>query len=386
MENNNPASLNKKITTVAVILAGLLLLVIGYYFYLAYSNGGEAVIEDPDKALVEEATKNAQSLDMQAASAVYAELAASETDPEKRARYAIMQGFASNNSGNYEVGIPLLKAVVADPAASNQLKAEALIAMLQVNFKPNSEEALQLIFNDDGIYAEALSGGDINNIEDLKSGINNLYQVADNYHQYAVSQYARAFAEGRYLLNRSDLSESERQESLIFIENALNNGDALLSTELASGFYEMDQVNAVRDALFMSMHMRLFALEVLARTDETKREEVDSYYGYTLDVFSYTLNAPAMWSIESYVRFYYAAYLADVYGEERVGDIQQVMSRVIAETDDRAISNAYSIWPFFEATLSNPESSSADASMIQEVASVDPAFQAFLEARGWVRE
>lgn len=384
MENNNPASLNKKIATVAAILAGLLVIVLGYYLYLAYSSGGNAVIGDPDNALIEQASKNAQSLDMQAASAAYAELAATETDPEQRARYVIMQGSAANNSGNYNMGIPLLKEVVADMSISNQLRAEALIAMAQVSFKPNSDEALRLIFNDDGIYAEALGSGGISSTEDLKLAIGNLYQMADSYHQYAISQYARAFAEGRYLLNRSDLSEAERQESLTFIENALNSGDALLSAELASGFYEADQVSVISDSLFMSMHMRLFALEVLARTDETKREEVESYYTYTLDVFASILNVPAVWSLESYVRFYYAVYLVDVYGEERADDIRQAMSRVIAETDDRAISNAYSIWPFFEATLVNP-TNSANATMIQNVANIDSAFQAFLEAKGWLK-
>lgn len=383
MENTNPASLNKKIVFTALIMGMLALLFGGYYFYLAPDDNG-ASVEDPDRAMIEEASKNVQALDMTAASAMYAELTSSETDPEKRARYAIMQGFTSNNAGNYESGIPLLKAIIADPAIPNQLKAGALITMLQVGFKPNSEEALRLIFDDGGIYAEALAGGDINDMDDLQLAIDNLYQVADSYHQYAVSQYARAFMRSRYFFSHPDLTEAEKQEVLTMIETALNNGDALLSAELDSGFYKENQVDPIKDMLFMSMHMRLFALEVLARTDETKREEVDSYYAYTLSVFSSILNAPATWSIENYVRFYYAAYLTEVYGEEREDEIRNAMAPIYIVSGDRAVSNEYSIWPFFEVTLANSESRSVDAEMIREVADIDSNFQTFLEAKGWL--
>lgn len=380
MHSSDQVPLNKIIAAISVVVAGVSLLIMGYYFYLAYNRGAS----DPDNVLIVEASKNVQTLDMQSASASYAALATSETDPEKRARYVIMQGFTSNNAGNYEAGIPLLKAVVANPAESNQVKAEALITMLQISFKPNSEEALDLIFNDDGIYAEARGDGDISSVVNQKFAIGNLYQVADTYHQYAISQYARAFLEARYLLSHRGMSGVEKQESLTFIEATLNNGDALLSVELNSGFYEKDQVNAVRDMLFMSMHMRLFALEVLARTDETRRDDVEAYYAYTLGVFSYTLNVPAVWSMENYVRFYYAAYLADVYGEEKAGEIHNVMLPLYVVSGEREISNSYSIWPFLESALSSSESHNADAAMIQKIAGIDPTFKAFLEAQGWL--
>lgn len=382
MTNDTHLALNKILATIAIVLACLLVLVSSYYFYISYTS--RVSVADSDTALLNEAASRAQALDMNAASAMYAELVATETDPTKRARYAILQGFATNHAGQYDVGIPLLKAVAADQTVPSELKAEALIALLQLNFKPEATVPLRMIFNDGGIYAEAMADGSVDNIRDLRTAVNNLYETADSYHAYAVSEYARAFAAGQYVLNSTDLPADEKEERLAFIKNSIIAGDSLIDAELQAGLYKEDTTNVVRELLFTSMHMKLFALEVLARADESMRGEVDTYYKFLLEVFADTLNAPSVWSIENYARFYYAAYLAEVYGEERAVDIQTAMLPLYNASGDRALSNTYSIWIFFENALGAPEQYGVNASLITKVAEISNDFNVFLQAKGWV--
>ena len=60
------------------------------------------------------------------------------------------------------------------------------------------------------------------------------------------------------------------------------------------------------------------------------------------------------------------------------------MSPLYSEVGDRAKTNAYSIWPFINTALSDPENYGDTANMIIEVAEIDTDFRSFLEKQGWI--
>lgn len=323
----------------------------------------------------------ASNLNMEGAADMYASMAAAETDPVRKARLLTLEGFSRNNMGEYEAGIPLLKSVVANESLPNRIKAEALLAMMYVSFT-NDINPLQLIFNDSGIYAEALSGGDINNQMDLNVAVRNLYKKADTYYPYAFSQLALSVAPAYYLLNEKEASEEDRAKARTAIQSYLVKADSLLNSEMREqNIYAGEFDNVIRFLFPMSMHLRLRALEALALEDESRRAETEDYYAYIIGVFSF-FNTPAHKSIESYVRFYYASYLARVYGEIREPEIMQAMMPV-HDTSDLAKSNSFSVWKFFEKELTS--STSVEAVHINAVAEYDPTFKTFLISKGWLQ-
>ena len=363
------------------IIYGVLAVLVVAILYVGFNWYTDKQVAERQQAITA-ANVQATQLDMEGAGAMYAAMAAAETDPLKRARLLTLEGFARNSAGEYSAGIPLLKSVVADPNVPNKIKAEALLAMLYVSFR-NDMTPLQLIFNDGGIYAEALAGGDINSNDDLLDAVTNLYSKADSYYPYAFSQLALTVRPVYFLLNIEESSDAEKETARQAIEAHLTRADELLGSEMREqNLYASELDNVIRGLFPMTMHLRLRALEALALEDETQQPRTEEYYTYILGVFDY-YEMPMYRAIESYMRFYYASYLARVHGEIRAQEISQVMAPVYDETN-LAVSNSYSIWKFFETELANP--ASLETSHIRRIAEHDPAFKQFLINKGWWTE
>lgn len=327
------------------------------------------------------ATADAQNLNMEAASARYRELAESEQDPILKRRYTILEGFSLNNSGNYQSGIKLLKSVVADPEATDQVRAEALIAMLHVYYRSVGVEILQEIFNDGGIYAEAMGEGDLNNLADLEEAVINLYRTASDYYQYAFTQYALANAPSVFVLNNPDASEDAISEAIETARTYVNKGDVLLDIEMRSGLYVNDEENVIRDLLFMAMHLRLHTLETIARKKEDYREIVESYYPRVIEFYN-DFDYLAVKSLEAYVRFYYAAYLADVYGEDRAAEIRTVLQPIYDSNADWQSVVGYSFGPFVGSVMERPiEEHNSINDMISTLSEIDSSFSEFVSVQ-----
>ena len=164
-----------------------------------------------------------------------------------------------------------------------------------------------------------------------------------SYFHYTTALYSTVQA-----LDNVSLSDEERrafaEETLALIRR----GDTLVEEEVLSP----DFISPKMTAAFYTtgQNLRFINFLFLAMYDTNAFEDLaEIAYAKLLD--SGVLTGTASNRVSgSYTAFYYAAYLATIYGEERKMEIEELLSVVVAETK----SNEQSIWEFFNKSLNGP--------------------------------
>ncbi len=359
--------------TVYVVLAIAFIvgLSVAYWWYTAYRPA----------ELFRAARQSSASLDFQQAAENYRTLSESAGSSDDRTRYRIREGFSDNRGGNFATGIPILKDVISDPAVPNYLKVEALVAMTNIYYRYRWREPLQMIFSDGGMYANALGEGSIDKLADLENALEKLYGTANETYETSYVHYMLAVAAASRVLDRPGLPEDTMTKEIGSIRSHIQRGDSLYRLEFDRGLYTSSSLSIFNVFRISMRHFRLFSLEVVARYDLSYRKTVEeTYQRVILD--------SSQWpsTVEAYMRFYYAAYLIDVYGSSRSDEVKSIMWPIMEETGSWGESNRLSMWVFLDRELNRPVSEQGhNKRFILSIAAADPEFKEFLIKKGFLK-
>lgn len=293
--------------------AVLLVLVFGIQFFF------------PPKTLLELAQRDVDNLDLYVAGNKFEILSNNEIDLIGKARYMILAGWSYNSAGDYVFGIPILKNIVTDNSLPVDVRTEAVIALGSVSYHINVARAHDVLFNDDESSSPLFKSTASTSIPIIVSDFHKLFVSADQLHQYSFTKYALSSVHVFALLNL-ELNKEQQLSTLESIKTLVKTGDYLFAEEKQSGLYEAESINILRTQAPLIMHLRLLAQEAVARfeDDDRGRKNIDDYYKTVIDTFD-SYDTPALQSAETLVRFNYAIYLYDVYGEKRADDVRDAL-------------------------------------------------------------
>ena len=329
------------------------------------------------------ATQSSANLDFLQAAERYSLLRASAKNSDDAIRYRIREAYTYNRGGNIAAGIPIFKAIISDSNVPDHLKAEALLTMPSIYYRGRWKEPLQMIFNDGGIYAVALGEGNIDNLTDLATALENLYKTANEIYETSYAHYMLAVAAASRVLDRPGLPKDTMTKEIESIRSHIQRGDSLYRLEFDGGLYGDGSLSILNTLRTPARSLRLFSLEATARHDPSTRGIVEETYQQV------TLNQselPDPQVIEAYTRFYYAAYLIDVYGSSRNAEVKSVMRPILEETGSWGESNKLSMWVFLDRELNRPVAEqNHNKRLILSVAAADPEFKEFLIKKGFLK-
>jgi len=302
-------------------------------------------------------------------------------DPQVHAQHQIRLGAAYNLADKYERGVPLIKGVIADESVSADTRALGVAYLFLAYAKDRDQNVGKLVFDDSGIYNEALGGGDFTRTADLEAAYHRLFQIADEWQPVSLIKYLLALKSANDLLDTENLSEKREAEDIQAITVYIRSGDSLSAQERARTGYNGSLFQASGS---FGWNFRFYNLTSLARFDVSKQSEVEESYRRITQAVAANQPHGGLLAIENYARFYYAAYLADVFGSARAADIVSSMAPTLATDGLQGRANENGIWPFYEAELTRPEPErNHNRRFILSIAALNPGFDAFLLSRGW---
>lgn len=300
---------------------------------------------------------------------------------DMRAQRQIKLGHAYDLSGQYQTGIPLIKSVIADRSVPPDTRAFAIGFLFLAITTDRDKSVAQFILDDGGIYKEALGSGDLHSLPDLMQGMHQLLVTADGWYQTSFIKYRLAFQASGDLLDHTDLSATQKQADTKVIAEDIAAGDALRTKELARSDFQYSLFQYL-DTLGLSS--RLFDLTTLARFDTSYQSRADEAYQQLMRRYGPPQNQTAFFVLSSYTRFYYAAYLADVFGAARAADITDIMAPTLTKDGLQGKANVLGIWKFYQTELTRDKADrNHNERFILSVAKYDPDFNTFLTSRGW---
>jgi hypothetical protein len=284
--------------------------------------------------------------------------------------------FDYDRAGDFKKGVPLFKQVILDPQTSPQIKAESIARLTNTYYRGGWKELAQEIFNDSRApFATALGTGSLTDSHDLSRAINSLNEIANKTYPLSYLYYTDASWYAARI-TALDSDAFKRVQSDIATGDALSAKEATMS-DFIPGSFSFDFYSAGNLARFNAMTL-------MAQQDGQLAATVAKDYAELMDTFARYPDHHALQSIEKYVRFYYAAFLANFYGETEKTDITDILRPTFSSVDGLDKINGYSIWPFYERELSKPEGEQgANAKSILKLASVVPEFNDFLVSKGW---
>lgn len=315
------------------------------------------------------------SFDFEKAISLYQGLADTTDNKETAASAEVKLGNAYILSGNAKQGISQIKRVIADESLSGRTRAWALSVMTNAYYHGRDKKALQLIFDDSGIYKEAMEGGDINNIHDLEEALHRLYLIADTWDTYHYLSYVIALQPANDLLDNPSLTDAQKKNDLQSLKDGIREGDKMASLEAARSDFLPYATMWV-----LARQFRFFNLLVLARYDQSYEQDAQAAYEELMTIYAaYPDNQPLK-MLSGYTRFYYAAYLAEVYGAKRAQDI----ASIIKPTTSAEQAYQLSVWRFYQNEMTRDKADrNHNEKFILSVATYDADFDAFLISRGW---
>lgn len=302
---------------------------------------------------------------------------------DSRAKLQLRLGHMRNFLSDYRGGIPLIKEVIADESVSPEIRSLAIGYLFLSYTNGRDTRAAEVIFDDTGIYRTALAGGDIRHPEDLGRAMHNLFLVADSWYETSFIKYLLALQAAGRLLDDATLSASEKQESVQTVIAYVTEGDVLWGHELARDDYSG---SVFQRLAVLSTAFRFYNLTVIARFDESYRSKAESAYDEMMRQFARYRSEGNNRFIptEGYIRLYYAAYLADVYGEDRAPHIRGIIAPTIIADGVEGEANELGIWRFYKLELTRDVAERQhNERFILSVAKYAPDFDAFLISKGW---
>jgi hypothetical protein len=289
-----------------------------------------------------------------------------------------------NRNGEYATGIPILKEIVANESLSSKLRVEALITMVGPYYNGRLQEPLELIFADDAsLYKEALGTGNANDPDDLQIALRRLLERGDSLYPMSYIKYSIALWYSGQLIDNNALTKEERDSYQLALLELLAEGNGLRDIEIRSNDFRSP--NLIYDLYFVAQNFKFYNLTILARLDKSYVGSVESAWNTLMSEYDRIQDlSTAQKLVQSYTRFYYAAFLADIYGSAKQEEIISVMSPIALGIGDFANSNQF-LLPFFEKELTRPQVERGhNEKFILAVASLDVDFKNLLESKGWL--
>ena len=307
-------------------------------------------------------------------------------DAHTRAQQQVRLGFVQSVSGDYQTGILQIKRVIADESVSAETRALAVGYLHLAHPAGDHMGALQFIFKDDGIYKEALGEGTLESMPDLEKGMNGLFKMADSWYETSFIKYMLASQADNELLDNKTLSPEQKKAHITATAEYLLAGDALRRSEIVQSDFRRSLYESLST---LGLHYRLCVLAMLARFDPNYQSQVDAAYQQLMQLYGLHKDNGGFLSIEGYSRFYYAAYLADVFGAARATEIKEIMAPTFDKDGLQGKANDFGTESFYIYELSrhknmhgSPSDMGHNARFILSIAKVDPTFNVFLVSKG----
>lgn len=314
----------------------------------------------------------------------YDSLRKNNPSADVRAQQQVLLGQAYNLSGDYQKGVLLIKEVIADQSVQPETRALAVGFLFLASATDRDKKVFQLILDDDGAYKDALGGGDINSMSDLNRGMNRLFVTADGWYPTSFIKHLLAFETSSDLLDHADLPKSQKEVGIATLKEELAAGETLFATEQERKDFNYSLFQYLYS---LNLHFRFFDLAALARFDSSYQSRVDVEYKKLLQRYSTRKNRGSFLMLETYTRFYYAAYLADVFGATRAADIKDIMAPTLEQEGLQGKANILGIWRFYQHELTRDKAErNHNEHFILSIATYDTDFDAFLVSRGWKEE
>jgi len=361
----------------------ILFTTLAYFFVTFFLTRQDQVTEIQQPLVQQEAVNYEKDRNFEQAGIQYQKNANLATDKYEQAHYLVRSGNAYNRSGDYELGFSILKSVEENPELPPEIRAEARLRMLQPYYVARLKEPLQIVFSDSR-YNYALQGGSLQVLQDLESALRisleEIYQVIPS--SYINSLIAISYS--AEALSNQNLSPTDKKELVAKTLEIINRGDLLSEKErvgIEDYWNRPDPQDLAKDLWFAGQHMRFVALTFLSLVDRNLVSKVENSYTELLPYYEGNRSLSRLGQ-RFWTNFYYAAFLAEVYGESESNRIADLVKPFYETTGNYAQINMgeKGFWFFLSTELLRPVSEqSNNTRFIYKIATVVPQFNTFIK-------
>ncbi len=362
---------NKKIL---ILVVSILLLGAGFYFWQARAPKPPAYLENLNTArqLFKEGDTD-QSLD-------YANKALLEAGSNKQAEavtkllIALIYLRKTDLAGQTKA-IQLMKEIAGNAAYPNFERALALqyIADTWV-WQNRSQEFVNVIFSDEP-YASFLSKSTVT------SGIRKIYEYSISLYPLPVAEYSVAKWNSNVLWNAINAPKGTfklalpEKNYIDAAEEHLKKGDDALPR-----FMSLKKNNGAE--VSRSYLLKGIALGQLAELEKKPEYNAmaEDAFKKSQDILNQSSNEHFSPIIRPWLNFYYAVFLERAYGKQRIADINNLLTYMIAKVSEtnNIIAKFIARWDDSQQRLGTYEGQGASA-----LAKINPAFKELLRSLGW---
>lgn len=272
------------------------------------------------------------------------------------------------NKGNDRIqAVDMYKQIIDDQQVSRFQRAIAISDLLDLYNGTHDESfARNVIFA--GPFASYIQNGDV------ELAARKLYEYADELYPLALVELRIANWYSSQLNNTNNLSNSEKEDYLLEVIKWTEKGGRVLPVNLASIPYEKSKIGYIYQMLGL-------ARRTIAKNGNKDYSASEEAFKKGLEVLA-TEDTVHTYDLSLYLKFHYAAMLAETFRDERKNDISKFVKDIIAPPPAKYAGYPFGFYEFLKNETGSEHDEHGHKKDIIRLKSMVPEFAEYLQKKG----